>query len=131
MPKFAFLLLLAGALTSQAQPAKTNDVSKPKLPPATFSNVKYGPHERNVLDFWQAKSDQPTAVLFFVHGGGWRTGNKEEVPVKLVTYLLAHQISVVSINYRYIKQAILPAPVHDAAHAPAIRPLQGGGLEPR
>jgi hypothetical protein len=34
----------------------------------TFENVKYGPHERNVLDFWQAKSEQPTPLLVSIHG---------------------------------------------------------------
>jgi acetyl esterase/lipase len=39
-------------------------------PKPTFENVSYGPHERNVLDFYQAKSEKPTPVLFFIHGGG-------------------------------------------------------------
>lgn len=27
--------------------------------PPTMSNISYGPHERNVLDFWQASGDGP------------------------------------------------------------------------
>ena len=42
----------------------------PALAP-TKANVPYGTHERQVLDFYQAKSDSPTPVVFYIHGGGW------------------------------------------------------------
>ena len=35
----------------------------------THPNVKYGPHERNVMDVWLAKSDQPTPMLV---SNSWR-----------------------------------------------------------
>jgi arylformamidase len=88
-----------------------------KLPMATFANVSYGPHERNVIDFWQAKSDVPTPLLIFIHGGGWAGGDKADLPPKLLAAMLNEGISVASINYRYSTTAILPAPVHDAAKA--------------
>jgi acetyl esterase/lipase len=93
--------------------------SYPKNPPPTAANFRYGPAERNVMDFWQAKSDKPTPVLFFIHGGGWMGGDKAGIDVK--PYLAAG-ISVASINYRYISQAqeVVPpvkAPLHDAARA--------------
>jgi len=85
----------------------------------THADVRYGPHERNVLDFYQAKSDKPTPLLFYIHGGGWMGGDKNGVNVK--PYLDAG-ISVASVNYRYISQAqdVSPpvkAPLHDAARA--------------
>lgn len=104
--------------------------TEPSLPPPpkpakhvpTESNVVYGPHERQVLDFYQAKSEGPTPVLFFIHGGGWVSGDKKD-PGSL-SQCLAAGISVVSINYRYSWQAqidgIMPpvkAPLHDAARA--------------
>src|SRR5262245_66217977 len=51
---------------------------KPPVPavPPTAANVSYGPHERNVLDFWQAKSDKPAPLVFCIHGGGWQNGDK-------------------------------------------------------
>ena len=72
----------------------------PKNPTPTQANVRYGPHERNVLDFWKAKSDKPTPLLFFIHGGGWTGGDKAGIAV--VQRFLKAGISVVSINYRYI-----------------------------
>jgi acetyl esterase/lipase len=89
---------------------------KPKLPPPTFENVKYGPHERNVLDFWQAKSDQPTPVLVSIHGGGFVQGNKSVGPF-ILKDCLNNGISVAAINYRYSTQAIAPAPFQDGARA--------------
>jgi acetyl esterase/lipase len=89
---------------------------KPRVPPPTFENVKYGPHERNVLDFWQAKSEQPTPVLVSIHGGGFVQGNKSVGPF-ILKDCLDHSISVAAINYRYSTQAIAPAPFQDGARA--------------
>lgn len=88
----------------------------------TLANVHYGEHERQVLDFYQAKSETPTPLLFFIHGGGWVAGDKGRV-AHLSDYLAAG-ISVVSINYRYSTQAqsagVKPPvkwPLNDAARA--------------
>jgi len=95
---------------------------KPPIPP-TAGNVAYGPLERQVLDFWQAKSDSPTPVVFCIHGGGWQGGDKAGYGAGAKTYL-DQGISVVSINYRLMKQAneqkVAPpvkAPLEDAARA--------------
>lgn len=93
----------------------------PQTPP-TQANVAYGTHERQVMDFWQAKSDKPTPVVLHIHGGGWVNGDKANVG-SLDRYLAAG-ISVVSINYRYVQQAIeagikppVKWPLDDAARA--------------
>ncbi|SKB01114.1 Acetyl esterase/lipase [Prosthecobacter debontii] len=119
-------LFAADTATKPAKPkAAKPEASKPaapKLPTPTQANVSYGTHERQVLDFWQAKSDQPTPVVFNIHGGGWMNGDKGRV--SNVDKYLAKGISVVSINYRYVSQAheagIMPpvkAPLEDAARA--------------
>lgn len=88
----------------------------------TKANVAYGDHPRQVFDFWQAKSAEPTPVLFYIHGGGWMAGDKSKAGN--VKQFLDAGISVVAINYRYVSQAydagIMPpvkAPLHDAARA--------------
>lgn len=73
--------------------------------PPTLANVPYGSHGRQVLDFWKANSARPTPVVFHIHGGGWVGGDKARV-AELERYLAAG-ISVVSINYRYVTQAII------------------------
>lgn len=108
-----------------------------ELPGPTIENVPYGTHERQVLDFWKAKSDKPTPLLFYIHGGGWVGGEKRRIgellrPIPdakggrttVFDQYLAAGISVVSINYRYISQAqaagVKPPvkwPLEDAARA--------------
>jgi glucose dehydrogenase len=39
--------------------------------PKQLIDVAYGSHPRQVLDFYQAKSDKPTPVVFYIHGGGY------------------------------------------------------------
>jgi acetyl esterase/lipase len=89
---------------------------KAERPRPTHANVRYGTHERNVLDFWQAKSTQPAPVLVSIHGGGFVAGNKSVQPLLLKDCLDAG-ISVAAINYRYSTQAIAPAPFQDGARA--------------
>lgn len=127
--KLALSLLLLTSIAFAAEtpakkdeaPAKKAPAKKvyPQNPPKTVADFKYGPHERNVLDFWQAKSDKPTPLLFYIHGGGWMGGDKAGIAVEP---FLKEGISVVSINYRYISQAQeveppVKAPLHDAALA--------------
>ena len=88
---------------------------QPAMPP-THRNVKYGPHERNVMDVWLAESELPTPVLVSIHGGGFRGGNKRVQP-DLLRKCLASSISVVAITYRLSDEAIAPAQFHDAARA--------------
>ena len=55
---------------------------KAKAPPmdtalsaADLRDVKYGPHERNVLDFWFAENTHAASPLIvFIHGGGFVGG---------------------------------------------------------
>lgn len=85
-----------------------------------LKDVPYGEHPRQVLDFYQAESDSPTPVVFYIHGGGWQGGDKKTNPKAF----LDNGISVVAINYRYVKQAVeegvtppVKAPLEDAARA--------------
>ena len=80
----------------------------------THADVAYGPHERNVLDFYQAEGDGPRPMLVYIHGGGWTGGDKKLSAERVMPYL-EKGISVASINYRYSTIEKLPAPVHDAA----------------
>jgi acetyl esterase/lipase len=94
--------LLAAPLGA-GEPAKTPKTEAPQRAP-TLANVAYGSHERQVLDFWRAESARPAPLVFHIHGGGWVNGDKARVS-GLERYLAAG-ISVVSINYRFVTQAI-------------------------
>lgn len=83
-------------------------------------NVPYGKHPRQVMDFYPAKSDKPAPVALYIHGGGWRGGDKKTNPKAF----LDQGISVIAINYRYVQNGVeekveppVKAPLHDAARA--------------
>jgi acetyl esterase len=80
----------------------------------TLADVRYGPHEGNVLDFFKSEAQGPAPVLIFFHGGGFRGGDKRSFREQAGQYLQAG-ISVVSANYRLSQQAIYPAPMLDGA----------------
>ncbi|MCH7920640.1 MAG: sulfatase-like hydrolase/transferase [Planctomycetes bacterium] len=86
-------------------------------PQPTFENVAYGKHERHVLDFWQAVSDPPTPVFIWIHGGGFRGGNKSSFPVALLKPFLDAGVSCAAIHYRLSGHAPYPAQMHDSARA--------------
>ncbi len=123
----AILLSQVGRTDEPQQPQRAKKAApiEPSVPEPTVAEVVYGPHERQVLDFWQAKSSTPTPTVFVIHGGGWQGGNKERLGRFVdVGQLMAAGISVVAINYRYVSQAIaagieppVKAPLHDAARA--------------
>ncbi len=92
----------------------------PPKPPPAHRNVRYGPHERNVLDLWRARPtpDRPgTPLLVFFHGGGFRQGDKASIPARLLLDCLASGISVATANYRFSQDAPYPAPMLDGARA--------------
>ncbi len=127
---FAMVTLAVGQAQDKkdAKPAKKAQKKaqkKPAVPPIppTAANLHYGPLERQVLDFWQAKSDKPTPLVFCIHGGGWRGGDKSSYYGSVKNFL-DNGISVVTINYRLIGQPdadkVSPpvkAPLEDAARA--------------
>lgn len=87
------------------------------LPKPTHANVAYGTHERHVLDFWRAKSERPTPLVVFIHGGGFIHGSKEGLNPRELQELLDAGISVASLNYRLLEHAPLPAAHQDATRA--------------
>jgi BD-FAE protein len=114
---FAAILLFAAQVHSAAaQQAKQKQKGEAK-PPADIANVPYGPHERNVMDVWKAKSDRPTPLLVFIHGGGFRGGSKEALQPYLLNGCLASGISVAAINYRLSPEVHFPAHYMDSARA--------------
>lgn len=108
--KWSMAVLAAGLMCFHAMA----DELKPML------EVPYGKHPRQVFDFYPAKSDKPTPVVFYIHGGGWRNGDKKTNPKAFND----KGISVVAINYRFVQQAVeekieppVKAPISDAARA--------------
>jgi acetyl esterase len=105
------LLLVVVSAHGAAQEARP-DKRKPDA-----ENVRYGPHERNVLDLWSAKSDRSTPLVLFIHGGGFRSGDKSDLPADHLKTLLDYGFSVASLNYRLTDTAAMPAAFLDCGRA--------------
>lgn len=91
--------------------------NRPSLPTPTHADVKYGPHERNVLDIWSASGDTPTPLVIYYHGGGFRAGDKRTLNPRLLNLLLKEGFTVAAANYRLSNVAPFPAQMHDCARA--------------
>jgi hypothetical protein len=96
-------------------------VTKNPLP--DIRDLRYGPHFRQTIDFYRAKSDGPTPLVVSIHGGGWGALDKSMLQI-YVQGLLSQRISVAAINYRYCEagapdklQPPVAAPLLDAARA--------------
>jgi acetyl esterase len=100
---------------------QTSNVGRARngVPAPTQADVKYGPYERNVLDFYQATRDRPTPLIVYIHGGGFVAGDKDSLHPELTKQALAAGISCASINYRFVdgKKTLFPAPQRDGARA--------------
>ena len=63
------------------------------------------------LDLYLPETGEtPPRLVVWVHGGVWRKGSKESVPVK---GLLDHGFAIASVDYRLSPVAPFPAQVHD------------------
>lgn len=107
LPIVSGLLLLAAICMAQAAEVKT-------LLDVTYGNPGGAPVKLNA---YLVKSDKPTPILIFIHGGGWREGDKKGVPRYLKDQLFDSGISIVSANYRLSGEAPYPAQVDDCTRA--------------
>jgi acetyl esterase/lipase len=99
------LILLAAARVSQAQ---AQDVKR-DIPYATA-------HERQVLDVHAPGGAKNLPVVFWIHGGGWQTGDKSMVALKPKAFMDAGFVFV-SINHRLLPAVDMGAITSDVARA--------------
>src|SRR5712692_5296382 len=113
-----WLIVVAALVAASPWFLRGQDANAKKFSrPPDLQNVKYGPYERNVLDLWKATSGRPTPLVVYIHGGGFRQGDKASLSPLLLKLCLEREISVGAINYRLSQQAPYPAPMHDGARA--------------
>ncbi len=105
------------AYYAQMRAKKSAPTTNSKLPKADFANVKYGPHQRNVLDIWQAKSDKPTPLVVFIHGGGFRAGDKSQASPDMIKACQENGVSYMAISYRFLPDAPVQDIMRDCARA--------------
>jgi len=116
------LWLLASAQTQNSQSAR--QLLKLKVSEALKTDsrriIKDIPYARYgdknlLLDIYLPRQvSEPVPVILWIHGGAWRSGNKKLMPEPFLTN---HGYAIVSINYRFTKEAIFPAQIEDVKAA--------------
>jgi len=104
MKPFACLPLFLTVLLPQGQ---TQEVQR---------NIAYVPcgHERQVLDVYAPKDAKNAPVMFWIHGGGWQTGDKTSVQSKPQAFVEKGFVFV-STNYRLLPDVDMGTIIRDVA----------------
>ncbi len=97
-----------------AQRRAQQEAQQRNKPKPTHADVAYGDHERHVFDIWLTPSDEPTPLVIYIHGGGFRGGNKNINVNSLRTFQEAG-LSVAAIHYRLSDSGPYPIMMEDAA----------------
>jgi acetyl esterase/lipase len=66
---------------------------------------------------WLAKSDRPTPLVVFIHGGGFVGGDKGAASGAAIKQCLDAGVSFASINYRFRTEASINTVLRDSARA--------------
>ena len=82
----------------------------------TRRDLAYGKHERHRLDIYSPKKAKSAPVMVYVHGGGWRKGDKSRVGRK-PPFFTGRNWILVSVNYRLLPDGKHPRNVQDIASA--------------
>src|SRR5438093_13592872 len=79
-------------------------------------NIPYAEpaHERQVLDVYSAHNAKNLPVVFWIHGGGWQTGDKTSVQIKPQLFM-DNGFVFVSTNYRLLPSVDMATIVRDIA----------------
>ena len=81
-----------------------------------FLDLAYGPAPLQKLDVFSPKSGTNLPVVFFVHGGGWKRGDKKMHQSKAFSYV-ARDMVFISTNYRMAPKVKHPVIIEDVAEA--------------
>ncbi len=104
-----------GKAKAEAKAAPTDSAQ----PAPDLRDVQYGPHERNVLDFWYGKNANAAAPLIvYIHGGGFVGGDKaQKLSLAALREALDGGAAFMSINYRFREHAPIQDILRDAARS--------------
>ena len=83
----------------------------------THADVAYGPHERHRIDLYLAESTKPTPLVLYIHGGGFKGGDKNSVNVGEIRAFQREGWSVAAINYRFTNAVPAPGQYLDCGRA--------------
>jgi acetyl esterase/lipase len=82
------------------------------------SDISYADpaHERQVLDIYSPEDAEKIPVVFWIHGGGWQTGDKSDVQIKPRVFN-ERGFVFVSTNYRLLPHVEMDVLIRDVARS--------------
>jgi triacylglycerol lipase len=117
------------AIGARIETQRTTELYAPLQPKEPYAwlevarDLKYGPHERNVLDVFKApgSSGARKPVVVFVHGGGFARGAKrtDGTPFydNIGLWAVGQDLVGVTLNYRLAPQSTWPSGIEDITAA--------------
>jgi acetyl esterase/lipase len=119
----AFVLLLphlTRARAAQEESPADTAVDASEVSTLGRTEYAYGSHALQKLDFWPAAVARPAPLILFVHGGGWKRGDKRTATgMQKVEHLTNEGFAFASINYRLVPAATVEQQAADVAVAVA------------
>lgn len=120
---------LRDRLAAMQSDMEEGDASAPLTLPdgvRLLADQPYGPHPKQRYDVYLPAKAEHAPVIFMVHGGAWRTGDKANAQVvqNKVQRWSRRGIIVVSINYRLLPAASVAQQAEDVAAALAAAQAQ-------
>tara|TARA_R110002096_G_scaffold238581_1_gene430108 strand:+ start:28094 stop:29158 length:1065 start_codon:yes stop_codon:yes gene_type:complete len=82
----------------------------------THADISYGDHEKQAFDIWLVPdATEPTPVVLFIHGGGFRSGDKRTAVPSFIDKCLKAGVAFVAMNYRLSDVGPYPIMMDDCA----------------
>ncbi len=95
-------------------------------------DIAYGADPLQHLSFWAptARTDGPAPLILFVHGGGWKRGDRDNATGKAkVEHFPSEGYAFASVNYRLVPDATVEQEAADVASAVAYVIAHAGELD--
>ncbi len=90
--------------------------SRTAHPEPSHADVGYGKDERQVFDLWLVPdATEPTPLVIFIHGGGFRSGDKGIASASFIEKCLKAGVSFAAMNYRLSDVGPYPMMMEDCA----------------
>lgn len=104
-------------LAAERAPERIRGAAAQTAAPAR-QTLAYGADPLQALDLWVPARGRPAPLVLFVHGGGWKSGSKENaVSRALPEHLVAQGYAFASIDYRLVPSATVEQQAADVAEA--------------
>ncbi len=106
-----------GAAAVAGRPFTLAGLFRPWPTPAPMSTWTYSGSQR--LDFYPAMGRSPAPCVMVIHGGGWDSGDRGQIP-QFNAWLARGGYAVADVSYRLAPDAVWPAQRDDVAAALAF-----------